>query len=376
MIIGLMVAPIAPRVVLSSLDPNFQWNLIDIGVDKAWNYTQGRSNIVVAIIDSGIDFTHPDLVNQSWRNTDEIPANGIDDDGNDYVDDIVGWDFRDDDNDPSPGHRHGTFVAGLIAADDDNHISVGIAPSIQLMALRFLDDQNRFGGGDWNMFIEAMDYAVNNGADIIQISIQADGVPPESFHTAVERAYNESVVIVSVTGNNEDEVTYPGKYSEVIAVSATTKEREIADFSSPGEQNEICAPGFNVSSIYPNKWTPQTGSGTSFAAPLVSGAIALILSLNKTLSTETIRSILHETSTDLGIEGKDPIFGYGLLNVSAALEKVVIEHNNGTTIIPLETSTNMTTSTANDTTAFSVLSGFLALLLLLYKRKLKKPRKN
>ncbi len=376
MILGLIAAPMAPRVVLSSIDPYFQWNLIDVGVDKAWNYTQGRSNIVVAIIDSGIDFTHPDLVNQSWRNTDEIPGNGIDDDENDYVDDIVGWDFRDDDNDPSPGHKHGTFVAGLIAADDDNHISVGIAPDIQLMALRFLDDQNRFEGGDWDMFIEAMDYAVNNGAEIIQLSIQADGTPPESFHTAVERAYNESVVIVSVTGNNEDEVTYPGKYSEVIAVSATTKEREIADFSSPGEQNEICAPGFNVSSIYPSKWTPQTGSGTSFAAPLVSGAIALILSLNNTLSIETIRSILHETSTDLGIKGKDPIFGYGLLNVPAALEKVVIEHNNGTTIVPMETSTDMTTSFANDTTAFSIFSGFLALLLLFYKRKLKKPSRN
>ncbi|MFX0123919.1 MAG: S8 family serine peptidase [Candidatus Hodarchaeota archaeon] len=365
----------APRLVFSSLDPDVQWNLIDVGVSKAWNFTQGRSDIVVAVIDSGIDFSHPDLVNQSWKNPDEIPDNGLDDDENGYVDDVTGWDFRDNDNDPSPGHRHGTFVAGLIAADDDNHITVGIAPNIRLMALRFLNDQNRFEGGDWDMFIEALDYAVDNGADILQLSIQADGVPPESFHTAITRVYNRGVVIVSVTGNNQDEVTYPGKYSEVIAVSATTKERKIAYFSSPGDQNEICAPGYNVTSIYPGLWTPQTGSGTSFAAPLVSGAIALILSLNNTLTIETIRSILHETSTDLGTSGKDPIFGYGLLNVSAALEKVVIEHNNGTTVIPIETSSNMTTLSTNGTT-ISWYSGILALVLLFLKKRLIKTSKK
>ena len=368
----LTVVPLAPRKVLSTLDPEIQWNLIDVGADKAWNYTQGRSNIVVAVIDSGIDFTHPDLVNQSWRNTDEIPDNGIDDDSNDYVDDIVGWDFRENDKDPSPGHPHGTFVAGLIAADDDNNISVGIAPNIRLMALRFLNDQNRFGGGDWDMFIETVDYAVDNKADIIQLSIQADGVPPESFHTAIKRAYNSGVVIVSVTGNNEDDVTYPGRYPEVIAVSATTKGREIASFSSPGEENEICAPGYNVTSIYPAKWTLQIGSGTSFAAPLVSGAIALMLSLNNTLSVNTIRTILHETCTDLGITGKDPIFGYGLLNVSAALEKVVIEHNNGTTNISTETSTSKTFM--NDTTSINGFSGILFLVLLIYTRKLRKRK--
>ena len=308
----------------SSLDPDFQWNLIDVGAEKAWNYTQGRSKIVVAVIDSGIDFSHPDLMNQSWRNSDEIPDNGIDDDRNGYVDDIVGWDFRDDDKDPSPGHKHGTFIAGLIAADDDNHISVGIAPKIKLMAIRFLDDNLEFGGQDWDMFAEALDYAVNNGASIIQLSIEAYGVPPESFHEAIKRAYNSGVVVVSVTGNLRDDVTYPGKYEEVIAVSATNKSRHIAEFSSPGEQNEICAPGERVYSIYPNKWTPQIGSGTSFAAPLVAGAIALMLSLNNTLTIETIRSILHDTCTDLGTSGNDPIFGYGLLNVPAALEKIII----------------------------------------------------
>jgi subtilisin family serine protease len=375
----LLIAPLAPKITLSTLDPSIQWNLIDVGADKAWNYTQGRPNIVVAVIDSGIDFSHPDLSNQSWKNQGEKPENGIDDDGNGYVDDVVGWDFRDNDNDPSPGHKHGTFVAGIIAADDDNDITVGIAPDIRLMAIRFLDDQNLFGGDDWDMFIEAMDYAINNGAKIIQLSIQAYEEPPPSFHTAVKRAYNNNVIIVGVTGNNEDDVTYPGKYAEVIAVSATTKDREIAYFSSPGDENEICAPGQNVSSIYPDKWTPQTGSGTSFAAPLVCGAIALMLSLNKTLPIETIRSVLHESCTDLGIVGKDPIFGYGLLNVSAALHKIVVEYNNGTTHIPMETATSVTTSakaSTNGTTNMNGFSGFLVLILLGYKKKLRKSSRT
>ncbi|MFX1505502.1 MAG: S8 family serine peptidase [Promethearchaeota archaeon] len=369
-----LIIPIAPRIALSSLDPDIQWNLIDVGAEKAWNYTQGRSKIVVAVIDSGIDFSHPDLVNQSWKNSDEIPDNGIDDDKNGYVDDIVGWDFRDNDNDPSPGHKHGTFIAGLIAADDDNHISVGIAPKIKLMAIRFLDDNLEFGGQDWDMFAEAIDYAVNNGASIIQLSIEAYGVPPESFHEVISRTYNSGVLVVSVTGNYRDDVTYPGKYSEVIAVSATNKSRHIAEFSSPGEQNEICAPGESVYSIYPNKWTPQSGSGTSFAAPLVAGAIALMLSLNNSLTIETIRAILHDTCTDLGTSGNDPIFGYGLLNVSAALEKVVNECNNGTTVIPIETSSNNMTTKSSKGTSINEIYGVLALIILSYKRRTKKPK--
>jgi len=217
-----------PRMVVSYLNPDFQWHLMEIGAEEAWNYTRGNQEITVAVIDSGLDFSHPDLSNQSWVNLEEIENNGIDDDGNGYIDDINGWDFRDNDNNPSPGHHHGTFVAGLIAADDDNNLSVGIAPNVKLMDLRFLDNNNAFGGGDWGMFADAIDYARENGAHIIHLSIQAYGIPPSSFHSAIKRAYESDIVIVSVTGNNEDHVTYPGNYSEVIAVSAITKEREIA----------------------------------------------------------------------------------------------------------------------------------------------------
>lgn len=381
MLFGLTFTQLTPKKALSSLDPDIQWNLVDVGAEEAWNYTQGNPNIVVAVIDSGIDFTHQDLKNQSWSNPNEIPKNGKDDDKNGYVDDIVGWDFRDNDNDPSPGHKHGTFVAGLIAADDDNDICVGIAPNIHLMSLRFLNDQNRFGGEDWGIFEEAIRYATQNGADIIHMSIQACSIPPDPFHDAIIDAYELGISIVSVTGNipacGKTHVHYPGNYSEVIAVSATNQSHGIASFSCYGGQNEICAPGDKVFSIYPDTWTPQLGSGTSFAAPLVSGTIALILSINPSLSIEEIRSILHETSNDLGVSGEDPFFGYGLLNVSAALEKVMLEYDNGSISNEPESSTSSITTTSSTINGLTInnIVGVLALTFI-FKRKLKKLRKE
>lgn len=327
---------------IKSLDTEYHWPLFEVGAPQAWNYTQGDPEIVLAVIDSGIDFTHPDLENQSWVNLDEIPENGIDDDRNGFIDDIIGWDFRGSDNNPSPGHPHGTFIAGIISGDDDNDLMVGIAPNIKLMAIRFLDDNNAFSGDDWEMFANAINYSVENGAQIIQLSIEAFGTPPSEFYNTIKNAYDNGVTIVGVTGNYGDHVTYPGKYPEVIAVSATTEAREIADFSNQGEENEICAPGKDIYSIIPGSTSYATGSGTSFASPLVSGTIALMLSLNRTLTPDTIRLILHESSTDLGELGKDATFGYGLLNASAAVEKVLYEWNHG--LIPTTSSTTHYTS--------------------------------
>jgi subtilisin family serine protease len=339
-----------PSKGTNHLDPAYNWHLQEVGIENAWSYTQGNKEIVIAVIDSGIDFNHPDLVNQSWINLGEIPENGKDDDNNGYVDDVNGWDFRSNDNDPSPpfasspppnppaGHYHGTFVAGLIAADNDADISVGVAPNISLMNLRFLDRNNAFSGYDWGMFTDTINYAVANGANIIHLSIQACGIPPDSFHTAIKEAYESGIAIISVTGNIPNcsppntHVHYPGNYSEVIAVSATSRSREHANFSCFGDQNEICAPGENIYSIYPSINTLNLGNGTSFAAPLVSGTVALMLSLNRYLSIEYIREVLHETSTDLGEIGKDPIYGYGLLNASAALEKVITEYGINTSV--------------------------------------------
>ena len=155
------------------------WNLQDVGIPEAWEYTNGSPDIIVAIIDSGVDVNHPDLMNASWINPGEIPSNGWDDDQNGYIDDIKGWDFcgenQNEDNDPSPppstpASKHGTFIAGLIAGDDDNDLFVGVAPNIKIMSLRFLRSDLSFWASDWPNLVEAIDYAVDNGAKIINIS--------------------------------------------------------------------------------------------------------------------------------------------------------------------------------------------------------------
>ncbi|MFX1253540.1 MAG: S8 family serine peptidase [Promethearchaeota archaeon] len=369
---------------LKTIDPITHWNLLAVGADKAWNFTQGSSEIIVAVIDSGIDFTHPDLVNQSWTNSDEIADNGLDDDNNGYIDDIHGWDVRDNDSDPSPGHWHGTFVAGLIAADDDNDLSVGIAPKISLMNLRFLDDSNSYSGSDYGMFAEAINYAVDNGAHIIHMSIYDYGIPPSSLHSAIQRAYSNGVIIVSITGNTGGASTYPGNYPEVIAVSATTKAGIRASFSGRGEQNEICAPGSSIWGIKPGYSELSGGNwGTSFAAPLVSGTIALMLTLNNSLTINATRHILHTTAVDLGSPGKDDDYGYGLLSASAALEMTVYGNftphptTSATPTTPSLTTSSLTTTsqppTVNETSfslnLFSVVASLSVVAIILRRRK-------
>ena len=376
LIILILFSSIGVVSVTSSLNPLYHWNLIDIGVEDAWEYTKGNPNITVAVIDTGVDFTHPDLVNQTWRNSDEIPNNGIDDDKNNYVDDVFGWDFRDSDNDPSPilgsdFFMHGTYISGLIAADDDNNISVGVAPNIRIMALRFLNINFGWDYEDWPMFIEAIDYAIDNNADVIHMSVQATGTPPVSFKEAIQRAYQKQIPVVSVTGNSNFgpyNVRYPGNYPEVIAVSATNQSHGLADFSCFGSQNEICAPGEAVYSIEPNTNSLILNSGTSFAAPLVSATIALILSVKSTIPVEEIRTILHETCTDLGSVGKDDYFGYGLLNVSAALRNVTETYGNVS--ISIQGSESTTTNRINGFESFNMVCIAITGTILYYKRKL------
>jgi len=159
---------------------------------------------VVAVIDSGIDTSIPQLRESLWINEDEIPDNGIDDDRNGYVDDIHGWDFRDNDNSSLMGsslHWHGTFSAGIIAARPGETPIVGIAPGVKIMDVRFLNSRNQFLSSDWQTFAEAIDYAVNNGARIINMSVYANGRPPDYFEAALQRAAARGVLVVGITGN-------------------------------------------------------------------------------------------------------------------------------------------------------------------------------
>jgi len=350
-----------------------QWGLDRIGAREAWQTTKGSPEVVVAVIDTGIDYTHPELDANIWTNPGEIPGNGVDDDGNGYVDDIHGWDFVDNDNDSLSGseiHWHGTAMAGVIAAEDDGFGVTGVAPHVKLMDLRVPTSipvsQFKVPRGfieAVEAMAEAIDYAVDNGARVINMSLSFPvdfwGIPPDwlaekyteiierTLKPALDRAAERGVIVVASAGNNAAKVGFPARFSSTIAVSATTTADELAYYSNFGPQVDVAAPGGDISEeelyarlaedfaeLVPVLRTliitpfPTVDSrpgyawsaGTSPAAAFVSGVVALLLSIDPNLTLDDIRRIFAATSEDLGPPGKDDRFGWGLINVAKAIE--------------------------------------------------------
>lgn len=300
-----------------------RWGLAAIHAPQAWQLTQGSEDIVVAVIDSGIDRTIPALADRIWTNPAEIPGNGRDDDGNGYVDDVHGWDFRDDDPDSlsgTPIHPHGTFVAGLIAAALDAATGAGgVAPRVRLMDLRFLDSQGLFYGSDWGKLAAAVDYAVENGARVINLSIYARLRPPDHVQAAIRRAAARGVLLVGIAGNEARAgVGYFGCLPEVVAVGAVARGGRPAWFSNRGPEVALAGPGVEVVSFAPGGGI-VTGSGTSYAAPHVAGTAALLLSLHPDLSLTELVELLTASAADVGAPGPDPATGAGLVDAGAAM---------------------------------------------------------
>lgn len=320
----------------------FPWHLTQIEVEGAWAVSGGgNSNITVEILDSGIDFSHPDLVHAQWVNPDEIPDNGLDDDENGYIDDIAGWDFLSGDNTPGPQpsdpiHWHGTAIAGIIAAKrvSERKYIYGIAYNVKLMDLRVLNEEVSNDGRISLDMTQAIRYAIANGADIISISYSVLN-DDSSWQNAIIDALNSNISVVGSISNTEsegkEEYRNPAALTEVIAVGATNYDLEKADYSNYGTQSELMAPVGDgkapkgellISTVLNGKYSGCPG--TSFAAPQVAAVIALMKSVNSNLSINRIREILHSTAIDLGASGWDKFFGFGLLNASAAVEQVDI----------------------------------------------------
>ena len=288
-----------------------------------------QKEIVVAVIDSGIDYRHEDLSAAIWTNTAEAQGSpGIDDDGNGYVDDIRGWDFTDaptlpgqgdfrtPDNDPIDESSHGTQVAGVIGATQNNGIGVAGVADCKLMAIRagltfdqggtFLQEDDLAAG---------IIYAVDNGADILNLSwgsFDRAYVIEDVIRYAVERG----VIVIAAAGNSgAPPVAYPAALDDVISVSAVETTGNLASFSSYGHVLDMVAPGVNiVSTRLDNTYGPRSGS--SFAAPQVSGLAALLLSRQPDMSPSQIRGALVASTTDLGAFGWDREFGSGLIDAS------------------------------------------------------------
>jgi thermitase len=284
----------------------------------AWDYTPGRAEVVIAILDTGVDLAHEDLQDAIWINADEIANNGVDDDGNGFVDDVNGWDFADGDNMPTDDYGHGTHVAGIAAARINNGKGIaGMAGNATVMPV----DVFMGGIGTYEDLIRAIVYAADNGADVINMSLGASSYSLGE-EAAVEYAWSRGVVLVAAAGNTgRNTYHYPAAHSHVIAVAATDAGDHVASFSTHGDFVDVAAPGVSVYSTYPRGYAAM--SGTSMAAPHVSGLAALILSLDPNLSPDQVKAIIETTADDLGTPGWDPYFGNGRINARRALESVV-----------------------------------------------------
>ncbi|MHA1227001.1 MAG: S8 family peptidase [Candidatus Hodarchaeales archaeon] len=296
-------------------DPETPWG-IERTYEGNFDGDQYTGEVIVAVVDTGIDLDHPDLAPHILWSIDFTGSRtGADDD-----------------------NGHGTHCAGIIGAIRDNNGVVGMAPNVYFYAVKVLD---RRGSGTWEDVMNGIYAAVDgpdgvvgtdDDADVISMSLGASSDPGPEFYDAIKYAYNNGVVLVAAAGNEgdgsgaTDEYSYPAAYPEVIAVGATDKDDSIASFSNSGPFLEVAAPGVDIYSTYEDG-SYATLSGTSMACPHVSGLVALIIMKYGKLpigtfddtGTSTVRGILHNGVLDLGDAGWDSVFGYGLILVHSTV---------------------------------------------------------
>ena len=350
--------PDAPQATTGA-DPLFakQWGMLDIGVTDAWKKTKGSDEVVVAVIDTGVDYTHEDLLPNLWRNSAEIPNNGIDDDGNGYIDDEIGWDFVSNDNKPydlamdpidilfkggNPGH--GTHCAGNVAARGDNGKGVaGVAPNVKIMSLRFISEK---GQGTTADAIKAVRYAVDNGAKVMSNSWGSEGEEagsPENqaLRDAVQYAQDNGVLFIGAAGNGHKGVgynndtdalpSYPASYDHdiIISVAALDVNNNLGSFSNWGAKTvDIGAPGVKVfSTVVDQGYTDividkfgfkATWDGTSMATPHVAGAAALYWSANPTKTWQEVKAAILGSAKGISAMNGKSVSG-GKLDVKALM---------------------------------------------------------
>jgi len=274
---SLNVSPL--HVQATPNDPYYsqQWYLKRIKADQAWDITQG-TNLVVAVIDTGVDFNHPDLVGKIWVNSKETPNNNKDDDRNGYIDDYYGYNFISDHANIDDYHGHGTGIASIIAAGTNNGRGIaGINWNARIMILKALND---IGGGDFEDVAKAIRYAVDNGASIINMSF-GSVTSSAILSNAVNYAINQGVPMVAAVGNQgNSSIFYPAAYPNVIAVSGVDRNDNHPSFANYGSNIDLVAPATDIimaGLVGGPSGDYVQGSGTSFAAAQVTAGASLIL---------------------------------------------------------------------------------------------------
>ena len=315
-------------------DPRFseQWALqntgqtggsagADINALPAWGMSAGSDSIIVAVIDTGVDYNHPDLAQNIWTNPGEIPNNGIDDDGNGYVDDVHGYDFINNDNDPMDDNGHGTHCAGVIGAVGNNGVGIsGLNQKVKIMPLKFL---RKDGNGDTAASLNAIAYARRMGAHVISCS-WGGTARSQALADAIASTNKLVVCAAGNAGTNNDLIPhYPSGFEspQIIGVSASDANDGIPAYSNYGQNSvDVAAPGDWILSTYPTSLGHQyiKMKGTSMATPHVSGLAALLLSKNPSLSPDQLKQLILNNADKLPAFSGKTVSG-GRIDAAASL---------------------------------------------------------
>ncbi len=309
---------------LQSSDPGLshQWAPQKIGAPAAWGITSGSPAVIIAVVDTGIDYRHPQLAPNIWSNSGEVPGNGVDDDHNGLKDDIRGWDYANNDADPLDDHMHGTHVSGIAAAilDDDPEGMAGVCPSCTLMPVKVLAAD---GSGSLDKAASGIIYAADNGARVINLSLGAPS-GTTTLENAINYAWDHGVLVVAAAGNDAAEkMLYPAGYPNTMAVASTGDADLHSCYSNTGYGYvAVAAPGEKIYSTTlvdaEGKPTYAAYSGTSMASPHVSGLAGLLFSRslleNKNWTNSYVRSLIEGGAIDLGPLGVDGGYGKGRID--------------------------------------------------------------
>lgn len=282
----------------------------DIKATESWEETKGDANVVIAIVDTGIDFNHPDLVNKIHSS---------------------GYDFVNDDSEPIDDQGHGTHVAGIAAADTNNNEGIaGVSWNCTILPLKVMDAQ---GEGYYSWMIEAIRYAADNGASVINFSLGGEQ-PSQALEEGLRYAVEKKVVIVAAAGNDASSVLYPAAYdSYCLAVASTDYNDQRSLWSNYGPEVDIAAPGDRILSCVPTWYFGEGslpygfGSGTSMSVPHAAGLAALIKAIKPWMTPHDIMDVIRYTSDDINKQsypGKDEYIGYGRINMQKALVPIKI----------------------------------------------------
>ena len=278
-----------------TLYAEYQWNLPQIETEQGWNWNKGSRDMVVAVIDTGVQADHPDLKGRL----------------------VKGVNIVDPSASPEDDVGHGTHVAGIIAAQVNNNEGVaGLTWFTKIMPVKALDNT---GAGSTYSVAEGVIWAADHGANIINMSL-GNYAEAQFLHDAIQYAADKGVLVVAASGNdNTDRPGYPAAYPEVLAVAATDPGGAKAEYSNYGDYIDVAAPGTSIASTYPGSRYAAL-SGTSMAAPHASALASLIRAANPGLSNAEVMDLLRNTAQDLGDQGKDPYFGYGQIDIRKALQ--------------------------------------------------------